>query len=156
MMVCVSCYIESSKGWCIFLPWGMTRAQPPQLALKQHPGPQTFTVAHSLNWQPVRYLGVNLLSATCSFEKGTLQAGAKLRWLSDWERRSTALRPSIRAQNSPHASHGGFLGLLWVAGIIVQTPYIFQPKGHCRNLLCGLASTAWLVGVVLVLLACLQ
>lgn len=52
----------------------------------------------------------------------------------------------------------GILGAAvnWSKRQVVQTPYIFKPKGHCRNLLCGLASTTLLVGVILVLLACLQ
>lgn len=52
----------------------------------------------------------------------------------------------------------GILGAAanWSKQQAVQTPYIFKPKGRCRNLLCGLASTTLLAGVMLVLLACLQ
>lgn len=52
----------------------------------------------------------------------------------------------------------GILGaaVSWSKQQVVQTPYMFKPKGHCRNLLCGLASLTIFVGVILVLLGCLQ
>lgn len=86
-----------------------------------------------LNWQPVRYWGVDFLSATFSFEEGVLQAGANLMGLSDRQRRSTALHPSIRAWNSPHALHKGFLELLWIglSGRSFRPPTSLSPKESC-------------------------
>lgn len=108
-MVCVSCNFHSSKRWCCFLPWRLSRVEPPQLAVKKHLIPklsQWLWDCHS--WQPVRYWGVNSLWAPFSFEEGMLQAGADPAEVSDQQSSSGALHPSMWAWSSPHAVHGGF------------------------------------------------
>lgn len=117
------------------MPWGLSGAESPQVAVKQllvPKLPQWLRGCHS--WQPVRCWGVNSLWALFSFEEGTLQAGAEPAEVSDH-------RAHLELSTLP-CGHGAHR--MPRTGVLelprgVQTPYIFKPKGHCRNLLCGLS-----------------
>lgn len=157
-MVCVSYNFHSSKGWCCFLLWGLSRVEPPSLLWsstwsQNFPSGYQSAVAGNLSGT-----GVWTLSGLC----------LALRWacckLGQTQQRYLINRAHLELSTHP-CGHGAHrmprTGDSWschgsASAPGVQTPYIFKPKGHCRNLLCGLASTTLLVGVVLVLLACLQ
>lgn len=137
--------------------WGMTRAKAPRLGVKQQVKTSRWQRG-CLNWQAVRYSGVNLSLCCIKLWGGPI---------ASWGKTNMAIWSTGRIYSSTPIHMGmkltaclaqGILGAAanWSKQQAVQTPYIFKPKGRCRNLLCGLASTTLLAGVMLVLLACLQ
>lgn len=159
-MVCVSCNSHSSKGWCCFLPWGLSKVELPPPSLlwgsswsQSFPSGYKTAVAGNLSgtgvW-PLSGLRLALRRACCKLGQ------TQQRYLIDRAHLGLSTHPCGHgAHRMPRTGDSRRCrGLASARG--VQTPYIFKPKGHCRNFLCGLASTTLLVGVVLVLLACLQ
>lgn len=153
-MICVSCNFHSSKGWCCFSPWVFSRVESPSSQWGNtwsQSFPYKTAIAGSLAGSGVWTLsGLRLALRRACCKLGQSQQ----RYLID--------RVHLELSTHPcgHGAHcmlrtGDSWGCCWLQQG-VQTPYIFKPKGHCRNLLCGLSSTTLLVGVVLVLLACLQ